>query len=260
MFTSLLLLSFCTLSLANNGPSTKNLSLKLPQAPATASPKTFSANQWDEAYSNFIRKRITNYPEFMNMPASHVGRLCSNWADLSADDRKEFWVMFIKSISYAESSWRRGTMTLETASNLKSDMLTKKYVVSEGLMQISYGSAWLYDVEYGSASCNFPLKNQQKDLFYDDVQDLKDNHVREQISENLNRRDILNPIRNIACALDIMYVNYFRVKEESPTESLRKGVAKYWATLRTSRDDFEHFTEEFTKENNAKQHLCQFDF
>ncbi len=234
------------------------LSVALPSAPSIPEASEFPLRGWSDTYTDFIKKRVEQYPEFLAMSGKDVGRLCSNWDQLDREARKMFWVNFIKSISYGESGWVRGEMTQETASNLRMDLATKRAVFSEGLLQISYGSVSLYKKVYQSESCDVPFEGDEKSMFVQDARNYKFKH--ERMSENANDRELLNPIRNIACSLDIMYLGYLRKVNDQETEALRKGVAIYWGTLRVGRNGFTNFSEQFKKENKSAPHPCDFDF
>lgn len=212
---------------------------------------------WDNQYSTFIERRIELYPELLNLPTKAVAPFCKTWSSLSQAERKKFWVHFLKSMAYAESGWARGEFTPETSRNLRRDSTTGLRVVSEGLMQISYGDARIYGREYRSEACQFPWNEQEKKNFIQELNYQKS--TRSEISPSANSSPILHPLRNLACTLDILSVLYDKYKFRFNSGGFIKSGALYWATLRPGRRGYTQFVNEFKKEMTADNHLCGFN-
>ena len=234
-----------------------NLNEPLALMPETPSADSFPKKGWDEYYSEFLYARLVQYPTLLNLPKEHVGKLCSNWENLNQENRMFFWVNLIKSISFAESHWNRGVMSKETAQNLTYDPRTKTAVYSQGLLQMSYGSIGDYAKIYQSDSCNIPYNGNEKKQFKNDILSYEAKGI--QISSHQNERKILHPLQNLACGLDVMYLGYL-IKKSNTSETLRKGIARYWSSMRLNSPGFKTFMHVFAQENQKAEQPCVFEY
>jgi hypothetical protein len=126
---------------------------------------------------------------------------CPKYKTLNKSQRMTFWGQLVVAISQRESGWRPVTTFIEP--DHKIDGVTKKYVRSEGLLQLSYQDA----ANYKSLECGFDWK--------------KDKNLDPKNPE----KTILAPYRNLRCG--ILILNHkVRINQKISTPGT------YWSVLR----------------------------
>lgn len=130
--------------------------------------------------------------------AQDIDMFCPNYKNLSLDTKQTVWGELFAALSYYESGWNPKSQYTEH--DLGIDKITGKPVVSEGLLQLSYG-----DTQWATW-CQFDWEADKNEQSY-----------------NLT---ILNPKNNLECGIGIMANQIRKYKHIT----LEKKV--YWSTLR----------------------------
>lgn len=130
--------------------------------------------------------------------AQDIDLFCPTYKTLALDTRQTVWGELFAALAYYESGWNPKSQYTEH--DLGIDKVTGKPVVSEGLLQLSYG-----DITWATW-CDFDWSADQREQSYS--------------------LTILNPKANLECGIGIM-ANQIR-KYKNIT--LEKKV--YWSTLR----------------------------
>lgn len=138
-------------------------------------------------------------------PPSDIKNFCPKYSYLDKAQKIKFWTQLVAALTYRESNWNPRTRYPEKSLGI--DPVTKKYVYSEGLMQLSYQDVNNYKEYF---NCEF---NYKMDLNYE-VTDL--------------RRTILNPYNNLRCG--ILILNHL-VKEHN--KIALNSPYWYWSVLST---------------------------
>ena len=120
---------------------------------------------------------------------------------LNEAQRMTVWGQLVAAISYRESGWRPTTTFIEP--DHKIDGVTKKFVRSEGLMQLSYQDA----ANYKELNCGFDWK--------------KDKNLDAKSPE----KTILAPYRNLRCGILIL-AHKVKINQQIST------AGTYWSVLR----------------------------
>lgn len=154
------------------------------------------------AWSDFVRQVIeTKAPELYAGPTD-VADFCPMYDRLGKIDRLNFWVELTAAIAKFESGWKPTSRMTETT--MGTDPITKKQVVSEGLLQLSY-----QDIQWAKF-CEFNW--------------LQDNKSYPSLTDS--RRSILDPYKNLSCGLQILN----RQVKNKGAIALSAGV--YWSVLK----------------------------
>jgi hypothetical protein len=155
---------------------------------------------WTAKVFEIIRDE-TNLAKLSTPIPSDVHYFCPNYKNLNEVQRMTFWGQLIAAISYRESSWRPTTSFVEP--DHKIDSITKRWVRSEGLMQLSY-----QDVSnYKALECGFDWKKDKN------------------LASNSKDKSILAPYRNLRCGILIL----------SKKVNLNSQISTpntYWSVLR----------------------------
>jgi hypothetical protein len=130
-----------------------------------------------------------------------MATFCPQYKNLNETQRMTVWGQLIAAISYRESGWRPTTTFIEP--DHKVDSITKKYVRSEGLLQLSY-----QDVSsYKELNCGFDWKKDKN------------------LAPNSADKSILAPYRNLRCGILILA---HKVKKNQQIST----SGTYWSVLR----------------------------
>lgn len=126
---------------------------------------------------------------------------CPKYKYLNETQRMTVWGQLIAAMAYRESGWKPTTTMVEP--DHKIDHVTKKYVRSEGLLQLSYQDA----SSYRSLDCDFDW-NKDKGL-----------------ATNNPDKSILAPFRNLRCGILILD-HKVKLNQQISTPGT------YWSVLR----------------------------
>lgn len=136
----------------------------------------------------------TPIPEDMNY-------FCPKYKTLNKTQRMTFWGQLVAAISQRESGWKPATTFIEP--DHKIDSVTKKYVRSEGLMQLSYQDV----ANYKELECGFDWNKDKK------------------LDPKNPEKTILAPYRNLRCGILILN------KKVSQNQKI-STPGTYWSVLR----------------------------
>lgn len=159
-------------------------------------PPSYPVKGWQ--YDNIVAANLTPV-----MLSSNPKDLCPNVAGRN----KDFWISFVKSISFAESSWNR-TSYLEESGLGEIDPITGDIIESDGLLQISY-----------SDQLNYPQDQICKGMKYSVDKLLADRSL----------WTINDPNVNIGCGMQMMSSLLTRYPGD-----IVIALGKYWSTVRTA--------------------------
>lgn len=174
--------------------------------------KEFAALSWErnhperKAWSKFVFELVSEELLEVLDSAKDAKRICPKYEVLARDQRVLIWGELVSALAYFESGWSPTSRMTETT--MGTDPVTKKQVVSEGLLQLSY-----QDVpNYGSV-LKYPLCK---------IEWTKDKGL----SVTDSKKTILDPYINLECGLRIL-ANQVQKKN---LVILSSGV--YWAVLK----------------------------
>lgn len=203
--------------------------------PVIASPKPNRG--WDPAYTSYVQKNAT--PAMLSFPAPSF---CPSWKSLSAADKSDMWAAVLESTALAETGLNRLDMYREdeilTNNGLTApDPVTGKTIVSEGLLQVSYGDKECVGVfDYPS----------DKAAFLDDFSRFPAAKDNAEISSTHPERTILDPYKNLECGIKI-WTSLINTYGNKP--ALLSIGSHYWSTARAGNntDMINHFKNRMPK-------------
>lgn len=126
---------------------------------------------------------------------------CPQYKNLNETQRMTVWGQIIAAMSYRESGWKPTTTYVEP--DHKIDHITKKFVRSEGLLQLSYQDVTSYD----ELDCGFDWKKDKN------------------LAPNSPDKSILAPYRNLRCGILIL-AHKVKMNQQISTPGT------YWSVLR----------------------------
>lgn len=142
--------------------------------------KHSSAADWD----GFVRDAVSNYGAELLKGPDDISLFCPMYDRLGTQDRLNFWVQLVAAMTKFESNFKPTMRYTETSMGI--DPITKKQVVSEGLLQLSYQDERNYKSVLPPGVCDFNYTNDQKYAITD------------------IRRTIFDPKTNLTCGIFIM--------------------------------------------------------
>ena len=177
-----------------------------PLEPLPAPPPGFQPLLWESAraegalWSKFILGLLQNDANSIVEKSDDMKVFCPTYAHLSKTQRFNVAAMLVSAIAKFESDF--DPLSRSTETNLGTDPVTGKQVVSEGLLQLSYQDTM------GRSYCQFDW-NADKNLGDKDP-----------------RKTILNPFKNLRCGLLIL------AEQVDRYGSLIIEQGNYWAVIR----------------------------
>jgi hypothetical protein len=186
-----------------------------PKPPTTpgGGDSTFKAS-WSGKNSNaaswtvYAQNAVTKYGDAMMKGATDVEDFCPMFDRLGSQDRVNFWVELVAAMAKFESSY--DPTTRYTESTMGIDPITKKQVVSEGLLQLSYQDEQNYRNVLPAGVCDFDYASDKQ----------------YQLSDI--RRSILDPKLNLTCGISILN----RQLERYNKIAVSSGA--YWSVIKSS--------------------------
>ena len=128
-----------------------------------------------------------------------IGEFCPRYNELERELRINFWAYLVSAIAEVESSFDPGNRFTEKSLGI--DKVTKKTVVSEGLLQLSYQDT------RGYSGCDFDWEADR------------------QLSEGDLSKSILDPFKNLRCGIVIL-AHQVKTRERISVDG------GYWSVLR----------------------------
>lgn len=161
-----------------------------------------AAKEWSNMIYTIIKKEEPNL--LGSNIADDIEIFCPTYRALDEKQRLNFWGQFFAALAMHESGWNPTSQFVEKNISSK-DSITKKQVVSEGLLQLSYQDQKNYPFD-----CGFDWS--------------KDNAL----TQKDPTKTILNPYLNLRCGIKILT---YQLKKYGRI-TLEKNV--YWAVLKTN--------------------------
>jgi hypothetical protein len=161
-----------------------------------------------EQWTLFAESAISKYGDSLLDGPADVNDFCPGYFKASTQEKVDFFVQFLAAMSKYESSFDPTLRYTETS--MGTDPVTGLQVVSEGLFQLSYQDENTYRGQVPGGTCDFDLSGDRR-YPIDDL-----------------RRSILDPSKNITCAVVILNRQIERVNR------LAVSTGAYWAVIKTS--------------------------
>lgn len=133
--------------------------------------KSKEAKEWTRITVTEVEKKLKKLDL-----AEDAELFCPNYVALSQETKIHFWAEFVSAMAFFESGWNKYSQLTEISLGI--DSVTGKTVVSEGLLQLSYG-----DTKWAKW-CNFNWEEDSKN--------------------NPTETTILNPKNNLECGIGIL--------------------------------------------------------
>jgi hypothetical protein len=181
-----------------------------PTPPPSASFNALWNSQNSDAanWTRYTQDAVAKYGDSLYKGAGDIADFCPSYNRLGQQDRINFWVQLIAAMAKYESGFNPASRYTE--STLGIDSVTGKQVVSEGLLQLSYQDEKNYKSFLPPGVCDF------------------DNVADQQYATSDLRRSILNPNKNLTCAVGILN----RQIENHGNIGVASGA--YWAVIKTN--------------------------
>jgi hypothetical protein len=155
-------------------------------------------DQKNKEWTDITLAAIEKHYDVLNS-AKDIVLFCPDYNRLDKDQRIIVWGEFISSVSFYESAWNAKCQYTET--HLGIDKVTGLPVVSEGLLQLSYG-----DTQWAKW-CQFDWESDRTKKTFNTT--------------------ILNPKNNLECGIGIL------ARQIKKYERIILDKGAYWSTLRT---------------------------
>lgn len=187
---------------------------------------------WDVAYDAHIRAEVAKVPALRTLPAERMSDFCPRWAELGPDARLQFYADLLYAISGPESGRDRRVMFSETGIIDRAtrrqvlDSVTRRPLLSEGLLQLSYADMDGYPPAEG-LGCRFDWE-ADREAFAHDVS--ASAGARTFLSGH-PERSLLNPYVQLTCGVHVLNTLVRRF----PEEGFRAAAGRYWSTMRPKR-------------------------
>mgnify|MGYP007097582144 CR=1 FL=1 len=182
---------------------------------------------WEAAYESHVRESLADYPELLKIDADRTSDICSNFASLGADKRRDFFVAVVYALAGAETDFRRTVSYSEPS--LGTDPVTGRGVRSEGLLQLSYQDRASFSKldDRADRACAFDFE-ADRSLFQSDLVRNATKVARGSFLGS-SERSILNAYRNLSCGVFIVNLQVTRLNK---SRSFLEALGRYWAVAR----------------------------
>lgn len=154
--------------------------------------------EWDAIIQAALPPRMLS-----NEVPTDVTAACPRFFQLSTDQMKTFWAYFFQALAVPESGFDHKQRYVERKIQ-GVDRVTRKSIVSEGLLQLSYQDAPYH-------GCEFDYKADQA------------------LTDKSKVKTIHDPKRNLECGVKIFYKQLFGAK--TPRSVFTSGKFYYWSVL-----------------------------
>ncbi len=158
------------------------------------------AKGWHANYDTMIVSETRKHPELTRISGTSVGALCPKWDRLGEGHKRRFYANLLRIIARFESDHDPATMALEKAMSI--DPVTKRQVVSEGLLQLSYQD------QRNFPGCNFDFAGDrarfEEDWSLQDSRKTYENALLKGWTAKNADRSILAPGAQFACAVAVL--------------------------------------------------------
>ena len=158
------------------------------------------AKGWHAAYDAMIVAETRKHPDLTRLSGSSVGALCPKWDTLGEGHKRRFYADLLRIIARYESGYDPATMALEKAMSV--DPVTRRQVVSEGLLQLSYQD------QRNFPGCSFDFAADrarfEEDWRLQDSRKTYENALLKGWTAKNTDRSILTPGAQFACAVAVL--------------------------------------------------------
>lgn len=187
---------------------------------------------WAPAYDAHIRAEATKAPALLSLPTDRMADFCPRWAAMPADARLQFYADLLYAISGPESGRDRRMMFNETGILDKAtrrqliDPVTRRPILSEGLLQLSYADMRSYPQSDG-LGCHFDW-DADRSAFLSDLQASAGARTFHSLHPT---RSLLNPYAQLTCGVHVLNT----LARRFPQEGFRTAAGRYWSTMRPKK-------------------------
>ncbi len=187
---------------------------------------------WVPDYDAHILAEVAKAPALLELPASRMTDFCPRWGEMAPDARLQFYADLLYAISGPESGRDRRVMFNETGIIDRTtrrqliDPVTRKPIISEGLLQLSYADMNSYPEAQG-LSCRFDWEGDRKAF----LTDLRAGKGTRSWRSSHPERSLLNPYTQLTCGIHVLNTLVRRF----PDEGFRAAAGKYWSTMRPKK-------------------------
>ncbi|MCY1019110.1 hypothetical protein [Pyxidicoccus sp. MSG2] len=197
-----------------------------------AEPRPAPVRGWVPAYDAHIRAEAAKVPALRTLPAEKMADFCPRWAELAPDARLQFYADLLFAISGPESGWDRRVMFNETGiidratRRQAMDPVTRRPILSEGLLQLSYADMDGYPPAEG-LGCRFDWEADRAAF----ALDLAAGAGARTFHSGHPERSLLNPYAQLTCGVHVLHTLVRRF----PQDDFRAAAGRYWSTMRPKK-------------------------
>jgi hypothetical protein len=186
-----------------------------PATPIAEKKEELGAESWDPQWDQFVESSLS--PEMLSAAvARDVRPFCPRFATMSDVDKRAFWAYFFQALAGAEAGLKPTTDVRHTEPEVaKRDLVTKRMVRSEGLLQLTYMDAKRY-------GCAFDWEKDRS------------------LPEKDPSKTILQPQNNLTCGVKILENQLITQRRPLLSRS------SYWSTLQPGRPSYRVFAKQMT--------------
>ncbi|QSQ22338.1 hypothetical protein JY651_45680 [Pyxidicoccus parkwayensis] len=187
---------------------------------------------WEPAYDAHIRAEAAKVPALRTLPEARMSDFCPRWAELEPGARLQFYADLLYAISGPESGRDRRVMFNETRIRDRVtrrqvvDSVTRRPLLSEGLLQLSYADMDGYPPAEG-LGCRFDWEADRTAF----AQDLATSAGARTFLSSHPERSLLNPYTQLTCGVHVLNTLVRRF----PEDDFRAAAGRYWSTMRPKR-------------------------
>jgi len=182
------------------------------------------AKGWHAAYDAMIVAETRKHPDLTRISGTSVGAMCPKWDRLGEGHKRRFYADLLRIIARYESGHDPATMALEKAMSI--DPVTRRQVVSEGLLQLSYQD------QRNFPGCNFDFAadraRYEEDWTLQDARKTYENALLKGWTAKNTDRSILTPGAQFACAVAVLSRAAHASRREGKSLLAKLG---YWQNL-----------------------------
>ena len=194
LFRVVAVLALCGCAAGETGPRRTLVPASLREAGAVP------VKGWLPGYDDLIVAEAAKYPELVRLSAARVGALCPKWDSLEDHRKRRFFADFLRVVALFESGHDPAAMALEKA--MSTDPVTRRQVVSEGLLQLSYQD------QRNFPGCAFDFAADRtrfdEDWSLQDARKTDESALLKSWTAKNTDRSILTPAAQFACAVSVV--------------------------------------------------------
>jgi len=196
-------------------PQPKPVVKPAPPTPLDAEAAQLGKPTWQKPWDAFVERRLPAIMLTRRVPRD-VRRFCPAFYRMDEADKRAWWAYFFEALASAEAGLKPTSNVIHTDPQVAViSPVTGEMTHQAGLLQLSYDDSRRYGCDFNwKADRRLPLHSPQ--------------------------RTILQPERNLACGIRILYHQLFRQHKPLYTPT------SYWATLQPGTESFRVFERQMT--------------